>query len=122
MPTLYILDVKHGNSAVLIDDSGTIVIDAGLGSELLDFLQRNKITKIDVLILSHADQDHIGGAMSLLSSKDIEIKDVYLNTDSQKGSLSWDDLAYTLWDHHKRHQVNFEPSITPHLNGKLDEY
>ena len=120
MPTLYVLDVRHGNSAVLIDDSGIIVIDAGPGSDLLDFLQENGITQIDILILSHADQDHIGGAMSLLSSNKVEIKNVYLNTDSKKGSTVWDDLAYTLWDHHKRSQVHFEPSITPHLNGKLD--
>ena len=71
-------------------------------------------------MLSHADQDHIGGAMSLLSSREVKITDVYLNTDSQKGSTVWDDLAYTLWDHHKRNRVRFEPSITPHLNGKLD--
>ena len=120
MPTLYVLDVKHGNSAVLIDDSGTIVIDAGPGSDLLDFLQEYSITKIDILILSHADQDHIGGAMSLMSSKEVEIKNVYLNTDSVKGSAIWDDLVYTLSDHHKRSEVYFEPSITPHLNGKLD--
>lgn len=120
MPTLYVLDVRHGNSAVLIDDSGIIVIDAGPGSDLLDFLQENNINTIDILLLSHADQDHIGGAMSLLSSKEVEIKNVYLNTDSIKGSTIWDDLVYTLSDHHKRSEVYFEPSITPHLNGKLD--
>ncbi len=120
MPTLYVLDVRHGNSAVLIDDSGIIVIDTGPGSDLLDFLQENDITQIDILILSHADQDHIGGAMSLLSSKEVKIKNVYVNTDSAKGSAIWDDLAYTLSDHHKRSKVHFEPSITPHLNGKLD--
>ena len=105
MPTLYVLDVRHGNSAVLIDDSGIIVIDAGPGSDLLDFLQENGITQIDILILSHADQDHIGGAMSLLSSKKVEIKNVYLNTDSIKGSTIWDDLAYTLSDHRKRSEI-----------------
>ncbi len=120
MPTLHILDVRHGNSAVLIDDSGTTVIDAGPGSDLLDFLQENNIDKIDILLLSHADQDHIGGAMSLLSSAEINIKNVYLNTDSLKGSVIWDDLAYTLWDSHKRNMLHFEPSITPHLNGKLN--
>jgi len=120
MPILYILDVRHGNSAILIDDSGIIVIDAGPGSDLLDFLQENNIKKIDILLLSHADQDHIGGAMSLLSSKEVKIKNVYLNTDSIKGSTIWDDLAYTLSDHRKRSEIYFEPSITPHLNGKLD--
>lgn len=120
MPTLYILDVKHGNSSVLVDGLGLVVIDAGPGSDLLHFLHKNNYNRIDVLLLSHADQDHIGGALSLLSSKEIEIKNVYLNTDSIKGSAIWDDLLYTLWDHQKRHKVYFEPSITPHLNGKLD--
>lgn len=120
MPILYILHVRHGNSAVLVDDAATTVIDAGPGSDLLHFLRHHGIKKIDVLLLSHADHDHIGGAMSLLSSKDVEVKRVYLNTDSLKGTDIWDDLVYTLDDHQKRSQLVFEPLITPHLNGKLD--
>jgi len=120
MPILYVLDVKHGNSAVLMDDLGVTIIDAGVGSDLLEFLYENNIDTVEILILSHADKDHIGGAMSLLSSKKLRVKNVYLNTDSIKGSEIWDDLAYTLWDHHKTSDLNFEASITPHLNGKLD--
>ena len=120
MPILYILHVRHGNSAVLVDDTATTVIDAGPGSDLLHFLRQNSIRKIDVLLLSHADHDHIGGAMSLLSSEEVEVKRVYLNTDSLKGSDIWDDLLYTLCDHRKRSKVSLEPAITPHLNGRLD--
>jgi competence protein ComEC len=120
MPILYVLDVKHGNSAVLVDDAGVIVIDAGPRADLLDFLLEKHLNKIDVLLLSHADDDHIGGAMSLLTSGKIEIKNVYLNTDSIKGSAIWNDLLCTLSDHRKRNEVYFEPSITPNLNGKLD--
>jgi len=29
MPNFYVLDVAHGNSAVLIDSAGVVVIDAG---------------------------------------------------------------------------------------------
>jgi len=29
MPNFYVLDVGHGNSAVLIDKEGVVVIDAG---------------------------------------------------------------------------------------------
>jgi len=67
MPNFYIVDVKHGNSAVLIDTDGVVVIDAGNGSKLLEFLSNRQITTIDVLILSHADGDHIGGVMALLT-------------------------------------------------------
>ena len=38
MPSFYILDVGHGNSAVLIDRDGVVVIDAGPNTVLLDFL------------------------------------------------------------------------------------
>jgi beta-lactamase superfamily II metal-dependent hydrolase len=74
MPVLYILDVKHGNSTVLIDTKGIVVIDTGLRSDLLQFLVDNELTKIDVLILSHADKDHIGGAIGLLAANEFEIK------------------------------------------------
>ncbi len=36
--TLTILDVGHGNSAVLVDSEGVVVIDAGLKSSLLEYL------------------------------------------------------------------------------------
>jgi beta-lactamase superfamily II metal-dependent hydrolase len=121
MPTLYIVDVKHGNSAVLVDDAGVIVIDAGRRADLLDFLHDKNISTIDILLLSHADDDHIGGAMSLLTSGQFQIKNVFLNTDSIKGTAIWDDLLCTLSDHQKRFKVYFDPSITPNLNGKLNQ-
>jgi competence protein ComEC len=97
------------------------VIDAGRGPELLDFLIRNKISKVDILILSHADEDHIAGVMGVLNTDEIEIDNVYLNTDSSKGSDIWDDLAYTLHNYHKLGEIkNFSNYITPNLNGKLN--
>jgi hypothetical protein len=33
MPSFYVLDVDHGNSAVLIDQKGVVVIDAGPKNE-----------------------------------------------------------------------------------------
>ena len=46
--SLAILDVGHGNCAVLRDRRGVVVIDAGPGSSLLEFLTEHKITNIDV--------------------------------------------------------------------------
>jgi beta-lactamase superfamily II metal-dependent hydrolase len=122
MPNFYVLDVAHGNSAVLIDTQGVIVIDAG-GKKpyLLDFLTQRHITKIDVLLLSHADQDHIAGAINLLSSEEIIIEAVYVNPDSTKQSDIWDDLVYLLCEQHRKGHIYFEPSLTPHLNGQLDQ-
>ena len=36
--TLTILDVGHGNSAVLVDSEGVLVIDAGLKSSWVHFI------------------------------------------------------------------------------------
>lgn len=84
MPNFYILDVGHGNSSVLIDSQNVTVIDAGLGIKLIEFLETNGVKEIDYLLLSHADRDHIGGTMGLLTSENILVKNVFLNTDSVK--------------------------------------
>ena len=121
MPNLYVLDVGHGNSAVLVDTEGILVIDAGPKSGILDFLISNKIDEIDVLLLSHADLDHIGGAIALLLSDEVIIKRVYLNPDSTKSSKIWNDLVYSLYNSHNRKELIFETSLTTSLSGKLNQ-
>lgn len=96
--TLTILDVGHGNSAVFTDPEGTVVIDAGPKAGLLQYLHEQEISRVDVVLISHADEDHIGGLIGILASGEIEIKHVRLNTDSLQGSAIWDDLLYEL-DH-----------------------
>ena len=118
--SLAILDVAHGNSAVLIDDTAVVVIDAGPGTTLLEFLTREGITKIDVLLLSHADKDHIRGVISLLASQ-ISIDLVQVNTNSEKGSDTWDDLTYELGCANKTGKVQFDVGLTTNDTGKFDK-
>jgi len=117
---LYILDVGHGNSAVLVDDKGVVVIDAGSGTSLLEFLTQEGIDKIDVLLISHADRDHIRGVISLLESQMIR-GIVYLNTDSQKGTDIWDDMTYELDLANKKGRLQFNVALTTNDTGKLDK-
>lgn len=116
---LNILDVGHGNSAVLIDDTAVVVIDAGPGTTLLEFLTREGITKIDVLLLSHADRDHIRGVISLLASQ-ISIDLVRVNTDSEKRSDTWEDLTYELDCANRTGNVTFDVGLTTNDTGKFD--
>lgn len=107
-----ILDVGHGNAAVISTPAGTVVVDAGAGTALQEFLAQVGITKIDTLALSHADQDHIGAAVGLLASKTLAIDNVFLNTDSQKRSAVWQDLLYELQEAKARGQiVRFSPAL-----------
>ena len=118
--TITIVDVGHGNAAVVNTGSNIIVIDAGPRSGLLEFLTSFSICKIDVLLISHADSDHIAGVLGLLSSNAIEIHKIRFNSDSLKGSSTWDDLAYEL-DHLDRSgQVDFSPALTPSNTGDFD--
>jgi len=78
---LTLLDVGQGLSAVIQTAHHQLVFDTGakfsaesdMGrSVLLPFLRSQGIDKIDTLIVSHGDNDHIGGAASLLSNMPTE--------------------------------------------------
>lgn len=118
---LTILDVGHGNSAVLEDTKGVLIIDAGPKSGLLEYLTEQEITKINVVLLSHADQDHIAGLINLLNSDLFEIGRIRINSDELKDSAIWGDLLYELDLAREAGDVDFEPSLTPDDSGEFDQ-
>lgn len=71
------LSVGQADSALLLDESSTILIDAGVdGEAALDYLLYEN-RDVDALILTHLHVDHAGGAEMLLASG-IDIHHVYL--------------------------------------------
>ena len=69
--------------AILIQDKNTnIIIDTGTEEScdyFLEGLKKLNIKEIDCLILSHFDQDHVGGAAKLLTTYDVkQIYQTYL--------------------------------------------
>lgn len=119
--TLTILDVGHGNSTVLRHDESVVVIDAGPKAGLLHYLVEQDISCIDVLLISHADEDHIGGLVGILSSEEIELRCVRLNTDSLQGSAIWDDLLYELSQSASEGRIDFNPVLTDRDSGTFDQ-
>lgn len=74
---LYAIDIGQGSALVLRTANHTLVYDAGLRyspdadaaqRNLLPFMRAKGIRKIDVLVVSHADLDHIGGVRSVLEA------------------------------------------------------
>ncbi|BBC26949.1 MBL fold metallo-hydrolase [Pseudanabaena sp. ABRG5-3] len=65
-PDLLILDVGQGNCTLLRNTEGTIVIDCPSGTTLIETIEELKIQEISHLLISHADEDHIGGISTLL--------------------------------------------------------
>lgn len=117
---LTVLDVGHGNCAVITSPHGIFVIDAGGRNGLLEHLTQSGITKIDSLLISHADEDHISGLLALLSSEEIEIADVRLNSDAVKGSKIWDDVLWELKESQLTSKVNVQPSLSYNDSQSFD--
>lgn len=77
---LTLLDVGQGLSAVVQTSNHTLVYDAGarfptgdLGDRVvIPFLRFNNLNTIDVLMVSHSDNDHIGGVQSILKVMDVK--------------------------------------------------
>lgn len=112
---LFVLDVGHGNCAVLISEGAeqpeVVVIDVGRRNTLLEFLEQQRIKRIQTVYLSHADADHIGGLVGLLASDSVSIDNVVLNSDASKGSAAWRDLLYILDSAHTEGAVKFRPGL-----------
>lgn len=66
------LITKHNNLTNILIDTGDI--DA---QELINYLKRRGIKKLDAVIISHGDSDHIGGLYSLID--EFVIKEIYIS-------------------------------------------
>lgn len=74
---LTLLDVGQGLSSVIQTENHTLVFDTGAkfsdhfnagAAVIIPFLQHQAINHLDTLVISHSDNDHIGGAKSILST------------------------------------------------------
>jgi competence protein ComEC len=109
-----LLDVGQGLSVVVQTAHHVLVYDTGakfseqsdIGQNvLLPFLRTQGVDKIDSLIISHGDNDHIGGAVSLI--RGIRPKQVLTSVPQQLVGFSpiecvagqvwqWDDVKFTM--------------------------
>lgn len=95
------LDVGQGDATLLAFPSGGhVLVDAGLRSPYADegertvlpHLARYGIDRLDALVLTHADADHIGGATSVLRS--VEVGRLITNGAAGETDL-WDEVIQT---------------------------
>ena len=92
MHSLSVIDVGHGNCAIISSGEINAVVDAGSSIHLMQYLEENNITNIDLVVISHADKDHIEGLIKLLGNSSITVKNLVLNPDAGKRTKLWDDI------------------------------
>jgi competence protein ComEC len=111
---LTVLDVGQGLSVVVQTTHHSLVYDAGakfsaesdIGqSTLLPFLRQQGNQQLDMLIISHSDNDHIGGAVSLL--RGMPTQQVFTSAMQQLSAYApkicvagqtwvWDEVSFTM--------------------------
>ena len=111
-PSLVVLDVGHGSAAVLHDEGGVVVIDTGKGAHVDRHLGEIGQREVEAMFLSHADLDHIGGAVTLLLNPKIKVRAIFLNPDPSKDTDVFMQLRVALCDSEKRSGTRIEPSLT----------
>jgi beta-lactamase superfamily II metal-dependent hydrolase len=119
-PSLVILDVGHGNAAVLFNTRGIVVIDGGRNGVLIDFLRQLKVTSVQALLVSHADADHILNASDLLLDDKINVRAVYYNSDASQTSRAWLGFRKAIKEARRNKKTHAEAQLTTSLTRKLN--
>ncbi len=85
------------------------------------YLAEQKIGHIDVVLISHADEDHIGGLIALLDAMTVTVARVCLNPDGSKGTKTWDSLLVVLNQADIRGKLDFRTSLVRDDTGIYDQ-
>ena len=108
-PELIVLDVAHGNCAIVIGDESVVIIDAPQGGIHVDTLKARGIREVHAIVISHADADHMQGVTTLLYDKQIRIHKIYVNADPTKtaaaSGLVWRNFLMAIADAVRRGEI-----------------
>lgn len=68
---VYFFSAGKADAILLTTENSTVLIDAGekgFGQEILSYLEEQGISRIDCMIITHFDQDHVGGAAKVINN------------------------------------------------------
>lgn len=93
---IHYIDVGQGDATLITCNDKAMLIDAGennQGTKIQNYLQKQGITKLDYVIGTHPDSDHVGGLDVVIYKFDCG---TILLPDYQKDTKTYDDVINTM--------------------------
>jgi beta-lactamase superfamily II metal-dependent hydrolase len=94
--TVFAFSAGAADAFLITTRDSAVLIDCGeksFGKEIADYLKERGITRLDYLIITHFDKDHVGGAEKVIRSVDI---DHVLQSDYPKESNAYGNYLEAL--------------------------
>ena len=94
--TIYSFNAGKADAHLIYNDEWAVLIDCGekgFGKTILSYMEENNISRLDYLIITHFDKDHVGGAAKVL--KNCEVGSV-LQSNFTKESDEYDNYLEAL--------------------------
>ena len=104
---IFYLDVGQGDSTFITINGYNMLIDSGNdqdGYYIVKFLKAQNIDKIDYFILTHCDEDHIGGAYKILD--EIQVGTLYM-PNKENDTQTYERLLNAI----ERNNVNVDKNL-----------
>jgi len=87
---VHFIDVGQGGGVLIAKDGKHILYDCGdtfAGRSVIDYLEALDVKTIDIMVISHAHRDHMGGCIDVLKQKDVKVRRIYHNGSRAKTGI-----------------------------------
>ena len=72
---IYFFDAGKADAIIISINEKYMMIDTGeesLSNEILEYFKKNNITKLDYLVITHFDKDHVGSAANIINEIEVD--------------------------------------------------
>lgn len=100
---VHFIDVGQGDATLVTCGGHSMLIDAGdntKGTAVQNYLKKQNVKKLDYLVLTHPDADHIGGAAVIVTK--FKIDKVFMS-DFEKDNKTYQNLIRSLDNKHLKY-------------------
>ena len=116
--TVYFIDVGQGDSIFIDTPNRDVLIDGGVksaGSTVVEYLRGLGITRIDFVVATHPDADHIGGLITVLTEYNATYMPIIIDSGFAATSTTYQDFIMLANERTVEHAVRGQVII-------LDKY